>query len=354
MPTALITGVSGQDGSYLAEYLIEKQYIVVGMVRRSSNMSNMNRLINIRAHQNLHLVYGDVTDMASVMHIIKVAKSYLDGNDMLEVYNLAAQSHVKISFESPIYTAQSDAIAVTNILEALIQLDLKDRVKFYQASTSELFGDTPPPQNEQSLLQPVSPYAVSKLYAYWIVKTYRNAYNIFASNGILFNHESERRAENFITRKITKYVAAYKTLSASLLAPLKLGNLYASRDWGYAKDYVAAMWLMLQHDTSLDLVIATNKTHTVKEFCEKAFSTIGVELKWQGSGTDETAVDVQTNATVIEIDPVYFRPAEVHNLQGDASKAFDCIGWKPTTSFDELVKLMVDHDIDLIQTSQQN
>lgn len=342
MPIAIITGIAGQDGSYLAELLLSKYYIVYGMVRRSSHMTNIDRLQSIRNHPNLHIMYGDVTDISSVMHIITMAQKNLLDLEQLEIYNLAAQSHVKVSFDTPIYTTQTDAIGVLNLLEAVVQLNMQQKVRIYQASTSELYGCTPAPQNETSLMQPQSPYAVSKLYAFWITKNYRDIHKMFIVNGILFNHESERRAENFVTRKITKHVAMVSNGSNEVL---HLGNLYASRDWGYAKDFVNGMWLMLQHDKSDDYVIATGEQHTVKEFVENAFEHIGIQVRWEGEGMEERGFDKITNQLLVKVDPTYFRPTEVDSLQGDATKAFTEIGWKPTTSFKELVKIMISHDI---------
>ncbi len=350
MPCAVITGISGQDGSYLAELLLSKGYIVLGMVRRSSHMTNLDRLRNIRNDTNLHIVYGDVTDTSSIMSLLNMANQFLGDEDApLEVYNLAAQSHVKISFQTPVYTTNVDAIGTLNILEAIIQLKLQSRCRFYQASTSELYGVTPGPQNEESYMQPQSPYAIAKLYSYWLVKSYRTAHGLFAVNGILFNHESERRAENFVTRKITMHVAKlyHKKTSNSL----KLGNVYAYRDWGYAKDYVKAMWMMLQQDKPDDYVIATGCTHTIKEFVEAAFKEIGKTILWKGSGLDEKGIDQHDGSILVEIDPIYFRPTEVQYLQGNAAKANHILKWSPTVSFHELVKIMVSHDIMALKNS---
>ena len=347
MPCAFITGVSGQDGSFLAEYLIGKGYAVFGMVRRSSNMTNLDRLVAVRDHPLLRIHYGDVTDASSVTRILNLA--YNDPSRAgapLEVYNLAAQSHVRVSFDVPMHTAQSDAIGVLNLLEAVVQLPDRSpgAVRVYQASTSELFGCTPGPQSETTLMQPQSPYGVAKLYAHWIVKNYRNIYGGYFVNGILFNHESERRAENFVTRKITKH-AARRSLGKHR-GPLRLGNLDARRDWGYARDYVEAMHAMLHAPEPRDFVVATGSCRTVRDFAQAAFrAAVGNELDWIGEGVDEVGVDRATREVLVEVDPAYFRPTEVDHLEGDASLARDVIGWAPKTSFDELVRIMVDHDI---------
>ena len=292
MPCALITGASGQDGSFLTEYLLDKGYKVFGMVRRSSNMTNLDRLSAVRSHPRLSIQYGDVTDAPSVVRIVNMA--YNDpcrAGSPLEIYNLAAQSHVRVSFDVPVYTAQSDAIGVLNVLEAVVQLPdhSPGAVRLYQASTSELYGCTPGPQDESTLMQPQSPYAVAKLYAYWIVINYRKIYGGFFVNGILFNHESERRAENFVTRKITQYVARRAVHKIS--TPLRIGNVHARRDWGYARDYVEAMHMMLQHQVPEDFVVATGGCHTVKEFVDAAFACVGTTVDWKGSGAEEFAVD---------------------------------------------------------------
>jgi GDPmannose 4,6-dehydratase len=339
MKKALITGVTGQDGSYLAEFLLKKGYEVHGIVRRTSSF-NRERLKNIytdakRGHANFYLHYGDMTDSSSIIRILSLVKPD-------EIYNLAAQSHVKVSFEIPEYTANSDALGVLRILEALKQMNMK-HVKFYQASTSELFGlahETP--QKETTPFYPRSPYAVAKLYAYWIVVNYREAYNMKACNGILFNHESERRGENFVTKKITLGVAAIKL---GLKEKIYLGNINAKRDWGHAKDYVMAMWLMLQEDTPRDFVIATGETHSVREFVECAFKRVGIDIEWSGTGLQEKGLDKKTGKVLVEIDPRYFRPTEVNILIGDASKAKEKLGWVPKIKFHELVNIMIDHDL---------
>ncbi|PNH12559.1 GDP-mannose 4,6 dehydratase [Tetrabaena socialis] len=347
---AFITGAAGQDGSFLAELLIGKGYTVYGMVRRSSNMTNLDRLTALRHNHRFHIHYGDVTDIASIMRILTLAKKdyfntllNVKEKGYLEVYNLAAQSHVKVSFEVPQYTANTDAIGTLNVLEAVVQLELTPHVRLYQASTSELFGSTAPPQNEESLMCPQSPYAVAKLFAHWAVKNYRDAYNMYAVSGILFNHESERRAANFVTRKITKFAAALHRGQKSVL---EIGNLHALRDWGYAKDYVEAMWAMLQQDSATDFVIATGEQHTVKECIEAALEVVGIpRIEWRGTGLSETGHNAETGDLLVEVNAKYFRPTEVDSLQGDCRKATDVLKWKHTTGFKELVKIMVLHDI---------
>lgn len=342
MEKALITGITGQDGSFLAELLLEKGYEVHGIVRRSSTI-NRQRLSRIYSNgkdrdPNLYLYYGDMTDSSSLIRIL----TSVEPN---EIYNLAAQSHVKVSFEIPEYTANSDALGVLRMLEVIKQYDLKS--KFYQASTSELFGLTREmPQKESTSHYPRSPYAVAKLYAYWIVINYREAYNIYACNGILFNHESERRGENFVTKKITKSIAEIKS---GLRDKLYLGNLDAKRDWGYAKDYVEAMWLMMQQDEPDDYVIATGETHSVKEFVELAFARVGIEIEWVEKGLKEKGLDKKTGNILVEVDPSYFRPTDVNILLGDASKAEAKLNWKPKMKFKELVNLMMDYDMNEIK-----
>ena len=338
MKVALITGITGQDGSYLAEFLLEKNYTVHGLVRRSSS-SNTSRIDHLKNKIFLH--YGDLTDTTSVIRIIKDIKPD-------EIYNLAAQSHVHVSFEVPEYTANADGIGTLRILEAIKILDLVDKTKFYQASTSELFGKVSViPQTEQTPFYPRSPYAAAKLYAYWITVNYRESYNIFACNGILFNHESERRGEFFVTRKISIGIAKIKH---GIQEKICLGNLDAKRDWGYAKEYVEAMWLMLQQSKAQDFVIATGKTHTIKEFVELAFKEIGIEISWVGSGIDQKGIDKKTGKILVEIDPKYFRPTEVEFLLGDCSKALKELDWKPKTSLNNLVKIMVQADLKLVKT----
>jgi len=346
---ALITGITGQDGSYLAEFLLEKNYIVHGIIRRSSSFNTgriehlyIEKVIkDMKIKRKLELHYGDMTDSSNLIRLIKEICPD-------EIYNLAAQSHVKVSFEVPEYTANADGLGTLRLLEAVRFLGFEKKTRIYQASTSELYGNvTEVPQSETTPFWPRSPYAVAKLYAYWIIKNYREAYNMFAVNGILFNHESERRGETFVTRKITLAAAR---IAQGTQEKLYLGNLNAQRDWGYAKDYVECMWLMLQHDIPEDFVIATGEMHTVREFCTKSFAEAGIELKWEGTGINEKGIDINTNKTLIEVDPKYFRPTEVEQLLGDPSKAKKILGWNPTkTSFDQLVKLMVHSDIEFVK-----
>ena len=338
--TALITGVTGQDGSFLAEFLLEKGYDVHGTIRRSS-VDFRERIAHLEGHPHFHLHYADLGDSMSLLQVVKKVKP-------TEIYNLAAQSHVQVSFDSPEFTADVDATGVLRILEAVRQCDLTETCRVYQASTSELFGKVQEvPQNEKTPFHPYSPYAVAKLYGYWIVKEYREAYNMFCCSGILFNHESERRGETFVTRKIT--------LAAARIAQgkqdcLYLGNLDSLRDWGYAKDYVECMWLILQHDTPEDFVIATGEMHTVREFAALAFKEAGIELRWEGEGVDEKGIDVATGKVLVEVDPKYFRPAEVEQLLGDPTKARTLLGWNPRkTSFGELVSIMVRHDMEKVK-----
>jgi len=337
---ALITGITGQDGSYLAEFLISKGYEVHGIKRRSSSF-NTARVDHL--YQDLHnhnrrqfvLHYGDMTDATNLIRIIQEVQPD-------EIYNLAAQSHVAVSFETPEYTGQSDALGTLRILEAIRILKMEDKVKFYQASTSELYGNSKTtPQNEETPFRPRSPYAAAKLYAYWITVNYRQSYGIFACNGILFNHESPRRGETFVTRKITRAVARIKY---GLQEKLHLGNLDAKRDWGHAKDYVEAMWEILQQDNPDDYVIATGQTHSVREFTTLAFAKAGIEIEWVGSGVEEVGYNKETGKIVVCVDPKYFRPAEVHLLMGDARKAKETFGWEAKTKFKELVELMVEAD----------
>lgn len=341
---ALITGINGQDGSYLAEFLLEKGYEVHGIVRRSSTFNRKRiehlyldeYLINSGLASKIELYYGDMTDSSSIVRIIQLVRPD-------EIYNLAAQSHVKVSFDVPEYTADADAVGTLRLIEAVRICGLKSRI--YQASTSELFGKVVEvPQNEKTPFYPRSPYGVAKQYAFWIVKNYRESYGMFAVNGILFNHESERRGENFVTKKITMSVARIKQGKQNVLI---LGNLNAKRDWGYAKDYVECMWLMLQHDTPEDFVIATGETHTVREFVELAFSNVGITIEWRGEGVDEKGYDTETGKVLVEVSPEFFRPAEVDLLLGDPTKAKNLLGWNPTkTSFEELVRLMVAYDME--------
>lgn len=340
MKKALITGITGQDGAYLAELLLEKGYEVHGIKRRSSsfNTKRVDHLFeNLQSGgKRFFLHHGDVTDATNVIRLIQEIQPD-------EIYNLAAQSHVAVSFETPEYTAQADALGALRILEALRILKLSKKTKFYQASTSELFGQaTQVPQNEQTPFAPRSPYAVAKLYAFWITVNYREAYDIFACNGILFNHESPIRGETFVTRKITRAVAR---IYYGIQDVLFLGNLDAQRDWGYAKDYVSAMWLMLQYTQPLDLVIATGNMHSVRTFVERAFTTIDIQIIWRGAGVNEQGIDAKTGKVLIQIDPRYFRPTEVDILCGDATKAHTLLGWQPTINFQELVQIMVESDL---------
>ena len=346
---ALITGVNGQDGSYLAELLIEKGYEVHGILRRSSifNTQRIEHLYmdvlveDMHKKRKLNLHYGDMTDATSLISIIQ--KIQPD-----EIYNLAAQSHVKVSFEVPEYTANSDAIGTLRILEAIRILGLEKKTRIYQASTSELYGKVQEvPQSETTPFYPRSPYGVAKQYAFWITKNYREAYGLYAVNGILFNHESERRGETFVTRKITLAVANIKK---GYQKKLYLGNLNSLRDWGYAKDYVECMWLILQHDTPEDFVIATGEQHSVREFTELAFREVGIEIKWIGTGIDEKGICKQTGQMLVEVDPTYFRPTEVDTLLGNPTKAKRLLCWNPTqTSFHELIKIMVKYDLDYVE-----
>jgi GDPmannose 4,6-dehydratase len=349
MKTALITGITGQDGSYLAEFLIENGYEVHGILRRSSSF-NTGRIEHlyldewVRDMHNKRLVnlhYGDMTDSSSLIRIIQTVQPD-------EIYNLAAQSHVKVSFDVPEYTAECDAVGTLRILEAVRILGLEQKTKIYQASTSELYGLVQEvPQKETTPFYPRSPYGVAKQYGFWITKNYRESYGMFACNGILFNHESERRGETFVTRKITLAVAR---IAQGHQDKLYLGNLDALRDWGYAKDYVKCMWLILQHPTPEDFVIATGEYHTVREFATLAFKEIGIEIRWEGEGIDEKGVCTKTGKILVEVDTRYFRPAEVEQLLGDPTKARTLLGWNPTqTPFPELVRLMVTHDMEKVK-----
>ena len=328
MKRALITGITGQDGSYLAELLLEKGYEVHGIIRRSSSI-NTDRIDHI--YQNIKLHYGDLTDSTNIVRVIQLVQPD-------EIYNLGAQSHVKVSFEMPEYTADVDAVGTLRILEAVRLLGMEDRVRIYQASTSELYGlvqETP--QKETTPFYPRSPYGVAKIYGYWITKNYREAYGMYACTGILFNHESPRRGETFVTRKITQ---ALSRISVGLQDCLYLGNLNARRDWGHAKDFVEAMWMMLQQDEPEDFVIATGVQYSVKDFVEEAAPYFDMKIVWEGEGLDEVGIDTNTGKTVIKVDPKYFRPAEVETLLGDASKAKEKLGWEPKISFKQLVEDM--------------
>ena len=333
---ALITGITGQDGSYLSEFLLDKGYDVHGVIRRSS-VDFRPRIAHLEGQPHFHLHYADLSDSMSIVGLVGLVRP-------TEIYNLAAQSHVQVSFDSPEYTADVDAVGVLRILEAVRQTGLTDTCRIYQASTSELYGKVEEvPQNENTPFHPYSPYAVAKQYGYWIVREYRDAYNMFACNGILFNHESERRGETFVTRKITLAAARIKQGKQD---KLYLGNLSSRRDWGYAKDYVQCMWLILQNSKPDDFVIATGKQHTVREFATLAFHDVGIELEWQGEGADEKGIDKATGKVLVEVSPDFYRPTDVVNLWGDPTKAKAELGWNPTqTSFEELVKLMVDSDM---------
>lgn len=336
---ALVTGITGQDGSYLAELLLKKGYEVHGLKRRSSvsNTYNIDHIINNHKYSNsLICHYGDLTDFSGILRLIKSIQPD-------EIYNLAAQSHVQVSFDIPAYTSQATAVGALNILEAIRSLGLEKKVKFYQASSSEMFGKVVEiPQTEETSFYPRSPYGVSKLFAHWITKNYRESYGIFACSGILFNHESPRRGETFVTRKITLAVAKIKK---GLQSVLRLGNLNAKRDWGYAKDYVKAMWLMLQQEKPDDYVIATGETHSIREFVELAFKKIDIEIVWKGLGLKEKGYDKKTGKILVEVDSKYFRPAEVDLLLGNPIKAKSNLGWSPKSSFSNLVSLMVKQDI---------
>ena len=336
MEKALITGITGQDGSYLAEFLLEKGYDVHGTIRRSS-VDFRERIAHLEGLKNFHLHYADLSDSMSLIQVVSKVKPD-------EVYNLAAQSHVQVSFDSPEYTANVDATGVLRILEAVRQCGLEKTCRIYQASTSELYGKVEQvPQNELTPFHPYSPYAVAKLYGYWIVKEYREAYGMFCCSGILFNHESERRGETFVTRKITLAAAR---IAQGKQEKLYLGNLSSLRDWGYAKDYVECMWLILQNGKPEDFVIATGEQHSVREFCQLAFRHAGIELKFDGEGENEKGIDVKTGKVLVEVSPDFYRPTDVVNLWGDPTKAKRELGWNPQkTTFEQLVKLMVDADM---------
>ena len=336
MKKALITGITGQDGSFLAEFLLEKGYDVHGTIRRSS-VDFRERIAHLEGHPHFHLHYADLGDSMSLIQVVSKVRPD-------EVYNLAAQSHVQVSFDAPEFTADVDATGVLRILEAVRQCGLASTCRIYQASTSELYGKVEQvPQNEETPFHPYSPYAVAKLYGYWIVKEYREAYGMFCCSGILFNHESERRGETFVTRKITLAAAR---IAQGKQEKLYLGNLSSMRDWGYAKDYVECMWLILQNSQPEDFVIATGEQHSVREFCQLAFRHAGIELRFEGQGADEKGIDVATGKVLVEVSPDFYRPTDVVNLWGDPSKARRELGWNPQkTSFEQLVKLMVDADM---------
>lgn len=348
MKKALITGVTGQDGSYLAEFLLGMDYEVHGVIRRSSSYNqerledvmNENESESMYNNENFHLHYGDITDTSNVIRLISEIKPD-------EIYNLAAQSHVRVSFDVPEYTADVDAVGTLRILEAVKILGLIETTRIYQASTSELYGKVQEvPQSETTPFYPRSPYGVAKMYGFWITKNYRESYNMFAVNGILFNHESERRGETFVTRKISLAAAR---IAQGKQKELKLGNLDSLRDWGYAKDYVECMWLMLQHDKPEDFVIATGEMHTVREFVELAFKHAGIDVEWSGTGVDEKGYNKATKELIVSVDPKFFRPAEVEQLLGTPEKAKSVLGWNPTkTSFEQLVEIMVKHDLEKV------
>lgn len=338
MKKALITGITGQDGSYLAEFLLEKGYEVHGITRRAS-ISNTGRIDHLLAENAITIHDGDLTDSSSLIRIINIVRPD-------ELYNLAAQSHVQVSFDVPEYSGDADALGVLRILEAVRILGLEKKTKIYQASTSELYGKVEEvPQRETTPFHPYSPYAVAKQYGFWITKEYREAYGMFAVNGILFNHESERRGENFVTRKIT---LAAGRIACGLQEKLQLGNMDSLRDWGYAKDYVECMWLILQQEKPDDFVIATGEQHTVRDFTEKAFRAVGIELRWEGAGIDEKGIDIKSGKVLVEVNEAWFRPTDVDNLWGDPTKARTVLGWNPQkTSYEELVWIMAEHDLKL-------
>ncbi len=340
MKKALITGITGQDGSYLAEFLLEKGYEVHGIVRRSSSF-NRGRIEHLHKNyyernKDFYLHYGDMCDAISLISLIKKIKPD-------EIYNLAAQSHVQVSFETPEFTANTDAIGALRILEAVRLLGLTKTTKIYQASTSELFGKIQEtPQTEKTPFYPMSPYGVAKLYAFWICKNYREAYNMFVCNGILFNHESPRRGENFVTKKVTQGLCKIKL---GMQDKIHLGNINSKRDWGYAPDYIESMWMMLQQDKPDDFVIATGETHSVREFVEECCGALGIDIEWVGKGLNEKGIDKNTKKEIVVVDPKYFRPTDVDILTGDAAKAKNKLGWTPKTKFKELVKIMIDADM---------
>ena len=342
MKVAFITGITGQDGSYLADFLLSKDYHVWGLIRRSSNL-NTQRIDYLYSNKNLILRYGDLSDSTNLVGILEEIKNtYNDDLEVLEVYNLGAMSHVKVSFEMPDYTGNIDALGVLRLLDAIRGSNLMEKTRFYQASTSELYGKVQEvPQTEKTPFYPRSPYGVAKLYGFWIVKNYRESYNMYACNGILFNHESERRGPTFVTRKITR---GLNMILKGERDTLTLGNLDAKRDWGYAGDFIKGMWLMLQQDKPEDYVLSTNEFHSVREFVEKSFSLKGFNIKWKGSGINEVGYDENTGRELINVSEKYFRPAEVEELLGDSTKARNELGWKPEVSFDELVKIMVESD----------
>jgi len=343
---ALITGITGQDGSYLAELLLEKKYFVWGIIRKSSSI-NTHRIDHLYSNKNLVLRYGDLSDSANILHILSEIKTTYPEMVRLEIYNLGAMSHVKVSFEMPEYTGNIDGLGVLRLLEAIRSTGLQEKTRYYQASTSELYGKVQEtPQTEKTPFYPRSPYGVAKLYGFWIVKNYRESYGMYATNGILFNHESPRRGETFVTRKITRGLGMILRGERDRLV---MGNLDSFRDWGHAKDYVKGMWMILQNETADDYVLSTNEYHSVREFIELSFGMRGFDIKWKGEGLDEVGYDAKTGRELIFVSPNYFRPAEVDMLLGDSTKARTELGWKPECSFINLVREMVDGDCPLIQ-----
>jgi GDPmannose 4,6-dehydratase len=342
MRYAYITGVNGQDGSYLSELLLEKDYVVIGMIRRSS-LFNTSRIDHLNSNKNFSLVYGDLTDASNILHCLQNIKKVMTPDDTLEIYNLAAQSHVQVSFEMPVYTAQTDAIGFLNVLEAVRILDLIPQTKVYQASTSEMFGKVQEvPQKETTPFYPRSPYGCAKLYAHFIAKNYRESYNMFISSSILFNHTSPRRGETFILRKITLGIS--KILSGKIEV-LEIGNLNALRDIGHAKDYTRGMWMILQHHTPEDFVLATGEQYTIREFITKAFKIVGIDIVWEGSGLDEVGFDADTDKILVRVNPRYFRPCEVDSLLGDCTKAKTSLNWKPEYTIDSILTEMLSNDM---------
>lgn len=333
--TALITGVTGQDGAYLARFLLDKGYVVHGMRRYEATDDDTARLRDVIGHRHFHLHYGDMTDGGGLFALVNAVRPH-------EIYNLAGLSQVQVSFTVPEYTADADALGVLRLLEAVRTLGMAERTRIYQASTSEMYGNAPAPQNEDTPFAPRSPYGTAKLFAYWTVRNYREAYGLHASNGILFNHESPLRGEEFVTRKITRAVAA---LAAGGTQKLMLGNLDARRDWGHAADYVEGMWRMMQQDRPGDYVLATGRAHSVRDFATAAFTYAGMAVEWRGRGPQECAFDIVTGCMVAQVDPALYRPAEVHELIGDAARARRVLGWVPRTGFEALVREMMDHDL---------
>jgi len=356
-PVSVITGISGQDGSYLSEQILSDtpDAIVIGMVRRTSANNFRERIEALERHPRVRLVYADMTDATSIRRILDTAVALAGAIGWIDIYNLAAQSHVKISFDTPLYTAETDAIGVLSVLDTILHYpeDIRERFRFYQASTSEMFGSSAAPQNEDTPFHPRSPYGVAKLYAHWIVRNYRESYGLKACSGILFNHESPRRGRNFVTRKVTQAVARYAA-NRDTATPVAVGNLEARRDWGFAPDYVRAMRLMIQNisapaaahaGAAVDFVISTGVSHTIRELIEIAFAVIGVGVRWDGTGLAERGLDVATGVVLVTIDQRYFRPAEVEDLLGDSTRARQCLGWQPTITFREMIAKMVYSDI---------